>query len=117
VVGVTTLLQLLASAREAGFAMDHGPDGALKLRGPKEAGQLARELLARKPEVLTVLHVWNDRAPMLDWRHARVLDYSRPCVICTRSTLLLDPWDGKPTHKTCAERVIRGEMTGRVAAA
>jgi hypothetical protein len=38
----------------------------------------------------------------LDWRHCRVSQHPRPCRICRRGALMLDP-DDQPCHKTCAE--------------
>jgi hypothetical protein len=102
-----TLLGLLSNARTAGFEIDRDADGLLRIRGPRTAETLARALLARKAEVLTAVHVWNGRAGVLDWRHARVLDNPWPCVLCGARTLLLDPWDGEPMHKSCAEAAIR----------
>jgi hypothetical protein len=117
VVGVT-LLQLLGSARTAGLELDRGPDGLLRIRGPKSTDALARGLLARKAEVLTIVHLWHGRADALDWRQAHVLDWPRRCMLCGRPTLLLDPWDREPTHKTCAELLIRptGGVTMRPSA-
>ncbi|MGI8452127.1 MAG: hypothetical protein ACR2MP_34070 [Streptosporangiaceae bacterium] len=106
-----TLLQLLARARREGMSIDLDHDGTLRIQGPQSGGPLARALLARKPEVLTVTDIWNGRAEMLDWRHARVLEESRACGTCGSRTLLLDPWDDQPTHKTCAEALIRPTAT------
>jgi hypothetical protein len=39
---------------------------------------------------------------VLDWRHCRVLDTPRTCVLCGQPALLLSP-RGRPCHKTCAE--------------
>lgn len=104
---MTALVQMLTQARRARLFIDEGPDGRLVIRGDREQDQLARALLARKPEVLTVVHIWNGRAARLDWRHAGVADRPQPCVLCRRSTLLRDPWDGQPCHKTCLESAIR----------
>jgi len=101
-----TLLGLLGRARIAGFEIDRDTDGLLRIRGPRTAVVLARELLARKAEVLTVVHVWNGRAVALDWRHGRIFESPRPCALCGVPTLLLDPWDQRPAHKTCAEVAI-----------
>jgi hypothetical protein len=39
----------------------------------------------------------------LDWRQAKVAPARRMCVSCFGPTFLLDPADGRPRHKTCAE--------------
>ena len=118
---MTALIHLLAQARRARLFIDQAPDGRLVIRGDNQHEQLAQALLARKPDVLTVVHVWNGRAPRLDWRRARVADRPEPCVLCRRNTLLRDPWDSQPCHKTCLETAIRWgaapdlAATGRVA--
>jgi hypothetical protein len=104
---VTALVRLLAQARRAQLFIDQAPGGRLVIRGDHQHEQLAQALLARKPDVLTVVHVLNGRAPRLDWHRARVADSPSPCILCRRNTLLRDPWDGKPCHKTCLETAIR----------
>jgi hypothetical protein len=104
---MTALVHLLTQARRARLYVDTAPDGRLVIRGDRQHERLAQALLARKPQVLTVVHVWNGRAPRLDWHRARVADSPSPCILCRRNTLLRDPWDGKPCHKTCLETAIR----------
>jgi hypothetical protein len=47
-----TAAELLAAAADAGLTVTAGEDGTLRIRGPRTAGLLARQLLARKDEVL-----------------------------------------------------------------
>ena len=43
---------------------------------------------------------------VLDWRHTgRVSQQPQRCVLCDQNTILISP-NGKPCHKTCAERWI-----------
>ena len=103
----TTLIELLAAARRAGLVIAYQPDGQLVIRGPRAHEPLVRSLLARKPEVLTALAVYNGDAPKLDWRKGRILEQLQPCVLCGKRTLLIEPYDERPCHKTCAEAAIR----------
>jgi hypothetical protein len=66
-----------------------------------------RSPLARKVDVLTLLALYAGQVNGLDWRHARVLGDPRPCVLCGRTALLVEPYDNRPCHKTCAEAAIR----------
>ena len=102
-----TLIELLAQARHAGLVLVHQADGQLVIRGPRSHEPLVRSLLARKPEVLTVLAVYNGAAPCLDWRKGRILDQPQPCTLCGNKTLLIEPYDDRPCHKSCAEAAIR----------
>ena len=79
----------------------------LVIRGPRSQQPLVRALLARKPDVLAVLAVYNGDAQRLDWRRERILDQMQPCSLCCQSTLLIEPYDGRPCHKSCAEAAIR----------
>lgn len=106
-VGVTPLLDSIAAARRAGLVLTRKPDGQLVIRGPREHEQLVRSLLDRKHDVLAVLAVYTGDARCLDWRHARVLADMQPCVLCQRPSLLIEPYDGRPCHKMCAEAAIR----------
>jgi len=101
------LLDLLASARRAGLILTRQAEGQLVIRGPRTHEQLVQSLLARKPDVLTVLAVYAGEVTGLDWRHARVLDKKQPCTLCRRPALLVEPYDQRPCHKTCAETMIR----------
>jgi hypothetical protein len=103
----TSLIDLLAGARHAGFVFARNADGQLVIRGPRSAEPLVRQLLARKAEVLTTVSVYNGAATRLDWRKGHILDQSQPCVLCGKRTLLIEPYDGRPCHKTCAEAAIR----------
>ncbi len=89
-------LSLISDARRAGLTAARLPDGQLVIRGPRAQESLVRALLDRKAEVLTVLPVFE---PILG-------DY-KPCALCGRSTWLIEPYDGRPCHKTCAEAVLR----------
>jgi hypothetical protein len=50
-----TAAELLAAAAGAGLTVTAEEDGTLRIRGPRTAGPLARQLLARKHEVLLEL--------------------------------------------------------------
>jgi hypothetical protein len=101
---MTALIDLLRQARSAGLRLadDHG---TLRIRGSRAHDALARELLARKPQVLAAVNVYSDAVAVLDWRRFPISQTAEPCVICGRWTLLLD-WDRRPCHKGCAERAI-----------
>lgn len=101
------LVELLARARQQGLTIGRGADGTLRIRGPKASEPLARALLARKAEVLTAEPVYNGTALRLDWRREPILTSPQPCVLCRRPTLLIEPWDKRPAHKTCCEAAIR----------
>jgi hypothetical protein len=102
-----TFIQLLAQARRAGFIFADGPDGQLVIRGPRSCEPLVRSLLARKADVLSVLTIYNGLVQRLDWRRQPILGIPQPCILCLRPTLLIEPYDSQPCHKTCAEAVIR----------
>ena len=94
-----------------------GEEDTLRIRGPRSAEPLARELLARKEDVLTTVSVYNGPARHLDWRRGRTSDKPKPCFLCGRPALCIEPWDGRPCHKSCAEAAIgrgtaRGTRTG-----
>lgn len=99
------LIVLLGRARTAGLHIS-ATDGRLHITGPREHGALARALLARKPDVLTLVDAYSGRRRLLDWQAAAVRD-PRPCVLCGSPALLRDPYDGVPMHRTCAERAVR----------
>lgn len=107
----TPLLELLAAARRAELVLARRADGQLVIRGPRKHEQLVRALLDRKPDVLAVLAVCSGGAPRLDWRREPILEQPRPCALCCRPTLLIEPYDGRPCHKTCAEAAIRWGTT------
>ena len=104
---MTPLLESLAAAKRAGLVLARKPDGQLVIRGPPEHEPLVRSLLNRKPDVLAILAVYNGDATRLDWRRERILEESRPCALCGRPTVLVEPYDSRPAHKTCAEAAIR----------
>ncbi len=105
-----SFLALLAEARRAELVLGRR-DGELVIRGPRKHERLVRALLDRKPEVLTVLDVYNGAAPRLDWRREPILADFQPCSLCRHPTLLIEPYDGRPAHKTCAEAAIRWGTT------
>jgi hypothetical protein len=41
----------------------------------------------------------------LDWRHCVVSKAPRPCRVCGRPALMVDP-EGLPCHKVCAEAAL-----------
>jgi hypothetical protein len=109
---MTALIELLTEAREAGLTLARiegarGEDDTLRVRGPRSADALVRELLTRKDAVLTAIAVYDGSADRLDWRRERILDDFQPCALCRRPTLLIEPYDGRPCHKTCAEAAVR----------
>lgn len=103
---MSTVIELLAEAHRVGLALSHEPDDTLRIRGPRAAGPIARQLLARKNDVLATVSVYNGQVARLDWRKGTILDQPRLCVLCGRQTLLIEPYDGRPCHKTCAEDAI-----------
>ena len=102
-----TLIELLAQARRAKLTLGRDPDGMLRIRGPREAEPLVRALLARKEDVLAAMAYYGGEAPVLNWKRATVLGEPQPCTRCGSPAHLLDPYDGKPWHKSCAEAAIR----------
>ena len=63
-------------------------------------------MLSRKKDVLTTVNVYNGLVTCLDWRKGRILDQSELCVLYGKKTLLIEPYDGRPCHKRCAEAAI-----------
>ena len=108
---MSTLIDLLAQAQRIRLALSCGPDETLHIRGPRTAEPLVRQLLARKAEVLTTVSVYTGAAPRLDWRKGQILDQPQSCVLCGKQTLLIEPYDSRPCHKTCAEAAIRWGAT------
>src|SRR5690554_979198 len=100
----TPLLILLARARTAGLHIT-ATEGRLLITGPRKHGALARALLRRKDEVLHLVDVYNGRRRLLDWSAAAVRRPA-PCILCGGPSLLRDPHDGTPLHRTCAELAI-----------
>lgn len=77
---------------------------------------LVRELLEHKDQVLIAINVYNGLVSCLDWRKGRILDQPKPCVLCGKKTLLIEPYDGRPCDKSCAEAAIgRGTVSGKQA--
>jgi hypothetical protein len=115
---MTALIDLVQQARAAGFRLAAGENKTLLVNGPRNREDLARELLARKSEILSTgaVHVYSGTVTVLDWRRAPISEDSRPCVICSRPTLLLD-WDRRPCHKRCAETAIAPPSAGEGRAA
>ena len=108
------VIELAARARRAGLTVARKPDGQLVIRGPRQHEQLARALRSRKPAVTAIFAVLHGDAPRLDWRREPILDQPRPCVLCRRPTILIEPYDGRPCHKTCAEAAIRWGTAARL---
>jgi hypothetical protein len=106
VVGVSTLIELLARARQGRLVLSRGDDDTLRIRGPHSAEPLVRQLLERKEHVLTMVNVYNGIVERLDWRKGRILDESQQCVLCGKKALLIEPYDGRPCHKSRAEAAI-----------
>ena len=109
---MSTVIGLLTEARRAGLTLTRiegarADEDTLRVRGPRSAEPLVRELLSRKKDVLTTVNVFNGLVSCLDWRKGRILEQSKPCVLCGKKTLLIEPYDGRPCHKTCAETAIR----------
>lgn len=50
---------------------------------------------------------------LLDWSHTGTVGPPQPCRICHRPALMRDP-DGKPCHKTCAEKYERQQWQDRI---
>src|SRR5690606_13203350 len=100
----TPLLILLGRARTAGLHIT-ATEGRLRITGPREHSALARALLRRTSEVLFLVHVYNGRRRPLDWRAAAVRRRA-PGILCGGRSILRDPHDGAPLHRTCAERAI-----------
>lgn len=116
---MTALIELLAVARNAGLTLARiedarGEDDTLRVRGPRSAENVVRDLLGRKDHVLSTVSVYNGTALRLDWRREPILGDFQPCALCRRPTLLIEPYDGRPCHKSCAEAAIRwGAASGR----
>lgn len=100
-----TLIQTVAAALAAGATITRDAD-RLIVRGPQAVRSYARALLARKDEVLTLVDYLTGGASALVWRTAKVADRPGRCVLCGKGALLLDPYDGRPCHKTCAEQAL-----------
>ena len=103
---MTGLVELLAQARRTGLSLAQ-KDDRLVIRGPREHESLVQALLHRKLDVLPLLAVYNGDVSRLDWRREPILGDFQPCALCNRPTLLIEPYDGRPCHKTCAETAVR----------
>ena len=112
----TTLITLLARARTAGIKLSRHPDGGLRIQAPATAAPIAKTLRARQADVLPLLGALGLDPVVLNWRDAWLADDPAPCVICRRPALLRDPYDNRPMHKTCAERLLTGATALRAAA-
>jgi hypothetical protein len=106
-----SLLDLLSRARAAGLTMSR-EDDRLVVSGPQAGEVVARELLARKSEVLRVLPVLDGTAPVLDWSDAVLSLRPAPCRGCARAAHLHDPADGNAWHKACYETALREISAG-----
>lgn len=106
----TTLVHLLAQARDVGLTIEH--DGAgIRVTGPRTAGPLVHALQERRQEVLTVVDYLTGRAAALDWQRAEV-SRQTTCLLCRRPAYLRDPYDHQPMHKTCAEAALDTQPSG-----
>jgi hypothetical protein len=111
---MSTVIELLVQARSRRLTLTCGEDDTLRIRGPRSAEPIVRELLERKADVLTTVNVYNGLVKRLDWRKGRILDQPEPCVLCGKKTLPIEPYDGRPCHKGCAEAAIgQGTVPGR----
>lgn len=109
---MTGLLESLSRARQAGLVLTRR-DTELVIRGPRAYESLVRVLLNRKADVLALLPVYNGTATRLDWRQEPILSEPEPCVLCHWPALLIEPYDQRPCHKTCAEAALRwGTQSG-----
>jgi hypothetical protein len=104
-------IQLLADAQRAGITLNRNPAGtAINVDGPPVARSLVADLRERTALLRNMFWVYTGIAPLLDWQNehrATVIDPARPCHLCGRPTSLLDPFDRRPCHKTCAEAAIK----------
>lgn len=57
-------------------------------------------------ELTALVDIYNGRRRLLDWRAAAVRGPA-PCILCGSPSLLRDPHDGTPLHRTCAELAIQ----------
>ena len=71
---MSTVIELLAEAHRVGLALSREPDDTLRIRGPRAAGPIARQLLARKNDVLATVSVYNGQVARLDWRKGTILE-------------------------------------------
>lgn len=99
-----TAAELLARATGAGFTLTAAADGTLRIRGPRDHEQLARELMARKAEVLDAIGA-DPRAGFI----RTGIDPTRPaapCPICGFPTYT--PEGEEPATCTrCIAHVVR----------
>ncbi|GLH97130.1 hypothetical protein [Phytohabitans aurantiacus] len=104
-------IQVLADAQRAGVTLTRNPTGTgINVDGPPAAGPLVADLRERGALLRHVFWVYTGIAPLLDWQNehrATVIEPTRPCHLCGRPTSLLDPFDRRPCHKTCAETAIK----------
>jgi hypothetical protein len=104
------VFQLLADAQRAGITMTRNPAGTgINVDGPPTAGPLVAALRERTALLRNVYWVYTGVAPLLDWQneHRVTVAPTRPCHLCGQPTSLLDPFDRRPCHKTCAEAAIK----------
>lgn len=110
---MTALIFLMDQAREAGLAIDQESEDRLLIRGGRRHEDLMRQLLARKPDVLSLVEIYNGRRARLDWSNTKVGEQPAPCVLCGHGALLRDPYDRVPCHKTCAETLLSPGVPAR----
>jgi hypothetical protein len=56
------------------------------------------------PHVTAVGALWLDGT--FWFQTGTILEQPQNCVLCGRQTLLIEPYDGRPCHKSCAEDAI-----------
>ena len=61
---MSTVIELLAEAHRVGLALSREPDDTLRIRGPRAADPIARQLLARKSDVLATVSVYNGQVAL-----------------------------------------------------
>lgn len=97
---------LLERARAARLRVYLDAARRLRVLGPESAALVASELMAHK----VLLATWLRAGVRLDWSRAALAMHPAPCVDCGQPTRLLDPADGQPRHKTCAEQAVAAAL-------
>lgn len=103
-----TGIQLLAHAQDAEITLTR-TGTSVDLDGPATARPLITALHARQPLLRNAFWVYTGAARLLDWRtdcRATVTARTELCHLCDQPTVLLDPFDRQPCHKTCAETAL-----------
>ncbi|MFC0533949.1 hypothetical protein [Phytohabitans kaempferiae] len=103
-----TGIQLLARAQDAGVTLTRTGTG-IDLDGPADARPLIAARRDRQPLLRNAFWLYTGAARLLDWRtehRATVIARTELCHLCDQPTVLLDPFDRQPCHKTCAEAAL-----------